>query len=71
MVWQTPLLSAVPSGVLDMTVDFTPLLVGMVVGMGLCVLALAFTIGVHDVREAKRNAQQVVTEPQPSFPKAA
>ena len=71
MVWQTPLLSAVPSGVLDMTVDFTPLFVGMVVGMGLGVLALAFTIGVHDVRQAKRNAQPVVTEPQPSFPKAA
>ena len=30
MVWQTPLLSAVPSGVLDMTADFAPLLVGMV-----------------------------------------
>jgi len=56
---------------LDMTADFTPLLVGMVVGMGVGVLALAFMIGVHDVRQAKRHAQQVTTEPQPSVPKAA
>ena len=48
-----------------------PLFVGLVVVLGLCVLGLAFTIGVHDVRQAKRNAQPVVTEPQPSFPKAA
>ncbi len=70
MVWQTPLLSVVPSGVLDMTADFTPLFVGMVVAMGLGVLALAFTIGVYDVRQAKRNAKQE-TELQPSLPKAA
>jgi len=71
MVWQTPLLFAIPSGVLDMTADFTPLLVVMVVGMGLGVLALAFMIGVHDVRQATRHAQPGVTEPQPSLPKAA
>jgi hypothetical protein len=70
MVWQTPLLAAVPSGVLDMTADFAPLFVGLVVAMGLCVLALAFTIGAHDVREAKRNAQQVIA-PEPAFRKAA
>ncbi len=70
MVWQTPLLSVVPSGVLDMTADFAPLFVGMVVAIGLCVLALAFTIGVHDAREANRTAKQV-TVPQPSLPKAA
>jgi len=70
MVWQTPLLSAVPSGILDMTADFAPLFVGMVVGIGFCILALAFTIGVHDTWEAKRNAKHA-TEPQPSFSKAA
>jgi len=58
MVWQTPLLSAVPSGVLDMTADFAPLFVGMVVGIGLCVLALAFTIGVHDTWWTQRKARK-------------
>ncbi|HJY82407.1 MAG TPA: hypothetical protein VKK81_15170 [Candidatus Binatia bacterium] len=70
MVWQIPLLSAVPSGVVDMTADFAPLFVGMVIGIGLCVLALAFMIGVHDVMEAKRNVKQE-TDLQPSLPKAA
>ncbi len=70
MVWQAPLLSAVPSGVVDMTADFAPLFVGMVVGIGLCILALAFTIGVHDTWDAKRAAKQV-TAPEPSLPKAA
>lgn len=70
MVWQTPLLAAVPSGVLDMTADFASLFVGLVVVMGLCVLALAFTTGVHDTREAQHTAKQV-TLPQPALPKAA
>jgi hypothetical protein len=70
MVWQIPLPSAVPDGVLDMTADFALLFVGMLVAVGLCILALAFTIGVHDTREAKRTAKPE-TVPQPSFPKAA
>ncbi len=70
MVLQPLLLSAVPSGVLDMTADFAPLFVGLVVAMGLCVLALAFTIGVHDTREAQRTAKQVIA-PEPAFRKAA
>jgi len=70
MVWQLPLPSAVPDGVLDMTADFAPLFVGMLVAVSLCILALAFTIGVHDTREARRAAKPE-TVSQPSFPKAA
>jgi len=70
MVWQLPLLAAVPNGGLDMTADFAPLFVGLVVTLGLCVLALAFTLGVHDTREAKRTAKQVIV-PEPAFHKAA
>lgn len=72
MVWQPPLLAAVPSGVLDMTADFAPLLVGMWVVLGLCVLGLTTAIAIHDTREAKRTATQVtVPQPQPSLPNAA
>jgi len=70
MVWQLPLLAAVPNGGLDMTADFAPLFVGLVVTLGLCVLALAFTLGVHDTREAKCTAKQVIV-PEPAFHKAA
>ena len=58
MLLHPPLLAAVPNGVLDMTADFTPLFVGMVVGLGLCVLGLAFAIGVHDTRRAQRKAKK-------------
>jgi hypothetical protein len=70
MVLQLPLLAAIPSGVLDMTADFTPLLIGlwMIVGMG--VLALVLAMATHDTQEARRTTEQV-TEPEPSFPKAA
>ena len=70
MVLQLPLLAAVPSGVLDMTADFTPLLVGLWMVVGLGVLSLALAIGLHDTEEAGRTARQVA-EPEPSLPKAA
>jgi hypothetical protein len=70
MVLPLPLLAAVPSGVLDMTADFMPLLVGLWVVMGLCVLGLTLTIAIHDTREANRTAKQV-TEPEHSLPRAA
>ena len=41
-------LSAIPTGTLDMTADFAPLFLGLVVGLGLCILGLAVAIGVHD-----------------------
>jgi hypothetical protein len=70
MVLQPLLLSAVPSGVLNMTADFAPLLVSMWIVLGLSVLGLAVALALHDTREAKRTAKQV-TELEPSFPKAA
>ena len=48
MLPQPPLFAALPSAVLDMTTDFAPLFMGMVIGLLLCVLALAFAIGAHD-----------------------
>lgn len=68
-----PLFSAVPSGVLDMTTDFTPLFVGLVVTLGICVLGLVATLGIHDTWWAKRRAKQVPAPSAPAlhFPKAA
>jgi hypothetical protein len=63
-------LSAVSSGILDMTADFAPLLTSMVVGLCLCVLGLAVAVGVHDTREAQRKAAHPAAEPG-SLPKAA
>ena len=37
--------SGVPAVALDMTTDFTPLFVGMVVLLSFCVIAFAFAIG--------------------------
>jgi len=73
MVVHPPLLSAVPSGVVDMTTDFAPLFVGMVVGLGFCVLGLVVAIGIHDTwwdkgKETKAPDQPV---PTPHVPKAA
>jgi hypothetical protein len=46
-------LSGVPQSGLDMTADFTPLFVGLVVVLGLSLLGIAFAIGVHDTRKAQ------------------
>ena len=62
--------AAVPNGVLDMTADFTPLFVSMVVGLGICILGLVFTIAVHDTRQAERATKPVTDELTP-LPKAA
>ena len=53
--------SGVPGAVLDMTTDFTPLFVGMVLLMSLCVLAFAFALGAQDTRGTKRQIEQEVT----------
>jgi len=50
-------LSAIPTGTLDMTADFAPLFLGMVVGLGLCILGLAVAIGVHDTWWTQRKTQ--------------
>lgn len=52
------LLSAVPTGVVDMTADFAPLFLGLVVGVCGGVLALAFAIGVHDIRRSREAARK-------------
>lgn len=62
--------SSVPTAVLNMTTDFTPLFVGMVLLMSFCVLALAFAIGVHDTLDTQPRTEQEVT-PRGDFPKAA
>jgi hypothetical protein len=51
-------LSAVPTGVVDMTEDFAPLLLGLIVGVCLGVLALAFAIGVYDTRYSRRRIKK-------------
>lgn len=63
-------LSGVPYGVLDMTTDLAPLLVGLVVVLGLSFLGIVFAIGVHDTREAQRRATQLPQE-EPTLPRAA
>jgi len=73
MFAQLSLLYAVPSGVLDMTADFAPLFVGMVVVLGVCVLGLACAIGVHDTRGTQRTEQKDAAQPAAvlQFPEAA
>ena len=58
MLQQPLLLAALPNAVLDITTDFTPLFMGMVVGLFLCVLALAFAIGVHDGWQTRQSVMQ-------------
>ena len=72
-MFMSPLLSAIPSGVLDMTADFAPLYVGMVIVLGVCVLGLAFAIGGHDTRWTQRPGKKDSAQPAPvpRFPEAA
>jgi len=73
MVLQPLLLSAVPSGVLDMTADFAPLLVGMWVALGLSVLGLAVATALHDTWWTQRKAKKITALQAlwPDLPKAA
>jgi hypothetical protein len=63
-------LSAIPTGGIDMTADFTPLFVGLVLLVCLSVLGIAFAVGVHDTREAQQKAPRT-TDRLTSLPKAA
>ena len=58
MLQQPLLLAVLPNAVVDMTVDFIPLFMGMVLGLFLCVLAFAFAIGVHDSRQTRQSVMQ-------------
>lgn len=64
--------SATAAG-LDLTTDFAPLFVGVVVGLGLCVLGLTFAIGVHAPRWDKRTEKTAPPQPIPAphYPEAA
>lgn len=62
--------SGISATVLDMTADFTPVFVGIVLLMGFCVLAFAFAIGVHDTREAARTFSPTEAKSE-TLPKAA
>lgn len=63
-MFMSPLLfSAVPMGVVEY--DFAPLFLGLVVGVLLCVLVLAVTIGIHDTRRLQRRGK---TAAQPAMP---
>ncbi|MCS6925721.1 MAG: hypothetical protein NZ578_07455 [Candidatus Binatia bacterium] len=67
---QAGLLSGVPSGALDMTAAFAPLLQGMVIGLGLCVLGLLLSIGVYDTWRARHETVETPAQ-STSLPKAA
>lgn len=64
MLQQPLLLAALPNAVLDMTTDFTPLFMGMVIGLFLCVLAFAFAIGVHDSWQTRQPAKHQDDRPE-------
>jgi hypothetical protein len=70
MVPQALSLSGIPSGVLDMTAEFAPFLHGMVIGLGLCILGLAFSIGFYDTWQARHKAAEAPVH-SASLPKAA
>lgn len=63
-------LSGIPQQGLDMTTDFTPLFIGLVVVLGLSLLGIAFVIGVYDTRQAQKKELRVSSEVA-SLPKAA
>lgn len=63
--------SSVAGGVLNMTTDFAPLFMGLVVLLCISALGIAFAIGVHDSREAEQQLQPKAEEEILSLPKAA
>jgi hypothetical protein len=73
MFMPPPVLSAVPTGAMDMTYDFAPLFLGLVVGLCLCVLAFAFAMGVHDTQWPRREVRNTIegSAPAPDMPDAA
>jgi len=62
--------AAVPNTILDMTTDFAPLFVGLVVTLGLSVLGLVSAIGFHDAWKTPHQAEKATVTPAP-LPKAA
>ena len=73
MVWSLPAFSGVPTGtsaVLDLTADLAPLLVGLWVLLGLCVLGLTVVTAIHDTWWEPRKARKAADRPD-SLSKAA
>lgn len=72
-MFTSPLFSAVPSGVLDMTADFTPFFVGLVILLGISALGVVAAIAIHDTWWTKRPETRVPSQPAlaPDLPKAA
>ena len=62
--------AAVSNNVLDMTSDFTPLFMGLVVVLGLSILGIIGAIGFHDTRKGQSQVEKVTT-PSTPWPKAA
>lgn len=73
MFVQLPTLSTVPTGAVDLTYDFAPLFFGLVVGLGLCVLALVLLIGAYDAWGLSRQQKPPTEQPAsaPELPNAA
>lgn len=63
MFVQPPTFSTVPTGTVDLTYDFAPLFLGLVIGLCLCVLALAFVIGARDSGKLARQKTQRTESP--------
>jgi hypothetical protein len=66
-------LPAGPSPVLDLTADFAPLLVGLWVLLGLCVLGLGVALATHDTWPESRQDKKTQDRPAsaPDLPDAA
>ena len=66
-------LPAGPSAVLDLTADFAPLLVGLWVLLGLCVLGLGVALATHDTWPERRQDKKTQDRPAsaPDLPDAA
>jgi hypothetical protein len=62
--------AAISNGVLDMTTDFAPLFIGLVVGLGLSVLGMVASIAAYDIRQARQQTRQE-TDTLAPLPKAA
>ncbi len=69
-MWSSLSLSGIPQQGLDMTTDFTPLFMGLVVVLGLSLLGIAFVIGAYDARQAHMKEVRESSEVA-SLPKAA
>ena len=57
--------AAVPNTILDMTTDFAPLFVGLVVVLGLSTLGIVSAIAFHDTQKAQHKVEKAPITPAP------